>query len=153
MVDLTGKNLIVVDMQPGYRRSMTSGVLDTVEALVSRAVQADSLVCFLEFCDAPTYKRLTDRVRRYDQFVIEQKQQCDGSDNVLAACRRGQYEQDAFVVCGVDTFECVQETVLALARQLPEATFEVVMEGCGTRKVLGWEQFELLPNIKLVHLN
>src|SRR4051812_36839166 len=131
MISLTGKVLVVVDMQPGYGNSMTPGVIDAVELLIREAREADSLVVFLEFCDEPTLPRLLKQVRAYDQFVQEQKFGCDGSDEVLAACERGLYDTSAFVVCGVETHACVRDTARELAAQMPGSQVEVVMEACG----------------------
>jgi nicotinamidase-related amidase len=152
IIDLTGKVLVVVDMQPGYGKSMTPGVIDAVELLVRKARQADSLVVFLEFCDEPTLPRLIRQVRAYDQFVVEQKNRCDGSDEVLDACARGLYDTNAFVVCGVDTDDCVLQTAHNLAYQLPGSQVDVVREACGQEEGNNWDKFPRAPNLDVVSI-
>ena len=152
MIDLTGKVLVVVDMQPGYGQCMTPEVIDAVELLVREAVRADSLVVFLEFLDGPTLSPLLRQVRRYDQFVIEQKQGCDGSAEVLAACERGLYDTSAFVVCGVDTHVCVRDTARELASKMPGSTVEVVKEACGAEHGNKWHLFPRAHNLRAVSI-
>lgn len=153
MISLTGKALVVVDMQPGYRKSMTLGVIDAVELLIREAREADSLVVFLEFCDEPTLPRLLKQVRAYDQFVQVQEFGCDGSDEVLAACERGLYDTSAFVVCGVETHACVRDTARELAAQMPGSQVEVVMEACGQESGNEWHHFPRTRNLRVVTLN
>ncbi|MCC7531799.1 MAG: isochorismatase family protein [Candidatus Melainabacteria bacterium] len=150
MINLADKVLVVVDMQPGYRLAMTPEVVESVEMLVKEARRCDSLIVFLEFADAPTFARLLDSVRRYDQFVVEQKQGSDGSREVLEACRRGNYDTGGFVVCGVETHVCVADTALSLARKRPGSTVEVVREGCGAIGGNQWHRFPQANNLKIV---
>ncbi len=152
MIDLTGKVLVVVDMQPGYGKSMTPAMIETVELLIREAREADSLIVFLEFCDEPTLPRLKRWVRAYDQFVVEEKGGCDGSDEVLAACERGLYDTSAFVVCGVETHACVRDTARELAAQMPDSQVEVVMEACGQESGNHWDMFPRARNLRVVSL-
>lgn len=152
MIDLTGKVLVVVDMQPGYGNSMTPEMLETVELLIREAREADSLIVFLEFCDEPTLPRLKRWVRAYDQFVVEQKFGCDGSDEVIAACERGLYDTSAFVVCGVETHACVRDTARELASHLPHSQVEVVMEACGQESGNEWHHFPRSHNLRVVSI-
>lgn len=152
MVDLAGKILVVVDMQPGYRESMHESQVLAVEELVRRARQVESLVVFLEFLDAPTFTCLMRHVRAYDCFVVEQKTGCDGALNVIDACKRGEYDMDFFVVCGVDTHVCVRDTTSSLASMVPSAQVEVVMEACGSVRGNDWSVFPQADNIELVSL-
>lgn len=152
MIDLTGKVLVVVDMQPGYRNSMTPGVMDAVEELIRLAVEADSFVVFLEFCDEDTLPRFLKQVRRYDMYVREQKFGCDGSAQVLAACARGLYDTNAFVVCGVETHACVRDTAKELATELPNSHVEVVKEACGQESGNEWHMFPQAHNLEVVSM-
>lgn len=152
MIDLTGKVLVVVDMQPGYGRDMTRGVVEAVELLVREAREADSLIVFLEFCDEPTLPRLMRLVRAYDQFVVEEKGGCDGSDEVLAACERGLYDTSAFVICGVETHACVRDTARELASKLPGSQVEVVREACGQESGNQWHHFPRARNLHVVSI-
>lgn len=152
MISLTGKVLVVVDMQPGYRHSMLPGVIEAVELLIREAVKADSLVVFLEFCDQPTLPRLMNQVQRYDQFVVEQKFQCDGSDKVIAACKRGLYDTSAFVVCGVQTNACVRDTACWLGALMPFSEIEVVREACGHAGGNHWDKFPTGRNVRTVSI-
>ncbi len=152
MIDLTGKVLVVVDMQPGYGMCMTPDVIDAVELLIREAVKADSLIVFLEFADGPTLRRLLRHVRGYDQYVIEQKQKCDGSKQVLDACKRGLYDTKAFVVCGVDTHVCVRMTARKLAFKKPGSKVEVVKEACGAEHGNKWRLFPRAHNLRTVSI-
>lgn len=152
MIDLTGKVLVVVDMQPGYGKSMSPEMIEAVELLIREAREADSLIVFLEFCDEPTLPRLKRWVRAYDQFVIEQKDRCDGSDQVLAACERGLYDTSAFVVCGVETHACVRDTARELASRMPGSQVEVVMEACGQESGSHWHMFPRAHNLHVVSI-
>jgi nicotinamidase-related amidase len=152
MIDLTGKVLVVVDMQPGYGNSMTPEMLESVEMLVAEARAADSLIVFLEFCDEPTLPRLLRLVRRYDQYVQEEKFGCDGSDEVIAACERGLYDTSAFVICGVETHACVRDTARELAAKMPRSQVEVVMEACGQESGNHWHMFPRARNLHVVSI-
>ncbi len=152
MISFDGKVLVVVDMEPGYRSAMDKEQYRAVRELIRAARQADSFIVFLEFLDEGTFANLLKLVRGYDMFVQEAKGQCDGSDEVIAACRRGGYDMNNFVVCGVETHVCVQETAQELARQLPNATVEVVMEACGSREGNDFTRFPEEENLTLVSL-
>lgn len=155
MRSFEGKVLVVVDMEPGYRKSMNVEQYRAVRTLIRAARRADAYIVFLEFMDQGTYPDLLSLVRGYDCFVKEAKGQCDGSLEVLAACRRAEYETDTFVVCGVDTHACVHHTAQQLARRQPKSKVEVVMEGCGTQRNNGgndWQRFPKETNLELVSL-
>jgi nicotinamidase-related amidase len=153
MFDMTDKILVVVDAEPGYRKDMTAGVLDTIEMLVRAAVRADSYIIFLEFCDRGTLTRLLRCVRRYDGWVCQSKQRADGSTEVLDACRRAGVEPlTSFVICGVDTNTCVAATAGQLAAKMPEAQIEVVQDGCGSRDGNRWDVFPRTRNLRRVRL-
>jgi len=146
MIDLTGKILVVVDAEPDYGKHNPE-VVDAVELLVREARRVDSFVVFLEFGGGGTYRRLLKCVRAYDQFVQEPKQGCDGSEQVLNACQRGLYDEDAFVVCGFETHACVRDTAKFLADKRPGSTVEVVMEACGQQSGSHWDQFPRAHNL------
>lgn len=115
-------------------------------------MRADSLVVFLEFGGGGTLRRLLNCVRRYDQFVQEPKQGCDGSDEVIDACKRGAYDTDAFVVCGFETHACVEDTAKLLAAKMPQSKIEVVMEACGQESGNHWDMFPTAHNLTVVSM-
>lgn len=152
MIDLTGKVLVVVDMQPGYKLDMTDAQVDVVEALIREAISVDALIVFLEFADQPTLPHLLRACRRYDMFSQQAKQCADGSDEVLTAQDRNDYEALGYVVCGVETHCCVAATAENLALEVPGATVEVVKEGCGSREGNRWDEFPKQPNLTLASI-
>jgi nicotinamidase-related amidase len=149
-IQLLGSVLVVVDMERGYRRSMNSQMYGAVKALIRYARGNDWLIVFLEYLDEGTMPRLLKLVRGYDCFSRVQKQQLGGAPEVLKVCERNRWGTKKIVVCGVDTHECVKQTVTGLSAALPDSRIQVVTAACGTRTGKSWAQFPRACNIHLV---
>ena len=150
-VDLTGKVLVVVDMEPGDAQCMSETKLKVVEFLIRQAVRDDAYIIFLEFMGGGTLQRLLQCVRRYDGFTQKEKEEADGSYVVLEACKLAGCDMEGFVLCGVDAACCVAKTAENLADALPGTKIEVVRAGCATvEENWTWDKFPTAPNIILV---
>ncbi|HEY9870731.1 MAG TPA: isochorismatase family protein [Candidatus Obscuribacterales bacterium] len=151
--------LVVVDMQPDFPASKDPATLAAVQREVKRAMHFHCPVVLLEVpyfspLDEegykPTHRSIMQLLSGYDRYQVVQKIFSDGSLNVINTCEWKKYGTKRFRVCGVNTDLCVLETVLGLARRLPESTIKVVQDACNTSYDKNcWEQFTVHPNIVL----
>lgn len=141
--------LVVVDMQPLFRASLRADVQQAVTREVAAAVELGFPVIVLECypqvngrTTAPLLAALAD----YDSLkqIVLEKKSSSGGRQVFEACRLFDWPED-FRVCGVNTTDCVFETISDLAIYLRQATFTLVQAACAdefhTSEESVWQRF------------
>ena len=152
--------LVVVDMQPDFSASNDPNTRTAVEWEVRKAIKRGLPVVVLEIpyfspIDEdglePTHRSIMNLLSGYKRYQVVQKRWSDGSSHVISSCEDHMYGQQRFRVCGVNTDECVLQTVLGLARRLPMSKIKVVKNACNAAVDRDcWDKFLVAPNVKLV---
>lgn len=86
---------------------------------------------------------------RYEKFILVEKDIPDGSTQVVTALTQNGFSDNLIRVCGVNTHECVQDTVNGLAAKLPHSSIQVVTGACNCHTTLRWESFHREANVSL----
>jgi len=141
--------LVVIDMQPGFRASLNEATIDCVAGEIRAARAANLPIVILEYAKYPaTHERLLQLVEGYENVAIETKREDDGSEELLEACIGNEYFQNVYRVCGVNTLQCVQSTVLGVADRLEDSRIEVVKSACNDEEGPNvWHKFAQRPNV------
>lgn len=143
--------VVVVDMQPAFRSSQKFETLFGVIRLLEHSRAMGWGIVILEFAGrGRTDERIMDAVRSYHRLRVVKKPLWDGSAEVLAACEQAGFSRERFVACGVNTHECVLDTVSGMSAALPECHIDVVQDACNCETGYGWLSFPKLPNLALV---
>lgn len=137
-------------MQPGFRASLNEATIDCVAAEIRSARAANHPIVILEYAKYPaTHERLLQLVEGYDKVAIETKREDDGSEELLEACIGNEYFQNVYRVCGVNTLQCVQRTVLGVADRLEDSRIDVVKDACNDEEGSDvWHKFAHRPNVR-----
>lgn len=128
--------LLVIDMQVNFTND--SQLISIVENEIVDAIAAEQPVLLVKYrwC-GDVHQVVTQAAALSDdlqsQFPV-MKSDDNGASEILGTCRRRGIELDHIRVCGVNTNACVEETVLALASQLPNSLIEVLGYACRNAK-------------------
>jgi nicotinamidase-related amidase len=142
--------LTIIDMQPRFPSSQNSDTIAGVLRLIAKAIELNWPVILVEFyAHGPTDKRITEALRDYPLCVREFKLNEDGSEEIWEACVEHELPGSRFVICGVNTHACVKDTVIGMARLMPDSAIEVVQDACNCDTGRGWDEF-FLPNENVV---
>lgn len=146
--------LVVVDMQPDYEASCHPWTITKVKKAITSARHANWGIVIVEFADhCPTHRCLLKpllRKTRYDKFTVVEKDIPNGSEPIIAAIQNFEFDDTLIRVCGVNTDQCVQETVSGLARRLERSKIEVITDACNCDTGNRWKSFERLDNVALL---
>jgi nicotinamidase-related amidase len=123
--------LVVVDFQYEFKASRKRKTIEACKNAIIKAINDEAVIVFLEYIGCGrTMKSLFNLVDTYESVHFIRKVGCDGSleikviENMLAT--------EHFRVCGVNTDACVEETVLGLNSEYPEAVIEVLEQACNS---------------------
>lgn len=143
--------LVVVDMQCGFRASLTESTLAAVATEINEARSNGQAIVILEYAKYPaTHESLLNLVQGYEKCVVETKFDDDGSLQIIEACLFNGFSAARFRLCGVNTHACVQSTALGLADRLDESTVQVVKTACNDDYPQPWTSFAKRANLQLV---
>ncbi len=145
--------LVVVDMQPAYEAALHPWTISNVTREVTAARHSNWGIVIVEFCDhEPTIKAVMRPLLKktlYGKLVVVEKDIPDGSTPVIAAIEQNGFSDNLIRVCGVNTHECVQDTVNGLARKRPESTIEVASGACNCHTKQSWKSFHREANVSI----
>ncbi|MBI5171736.1 MAG: isochorismatase family protein [Candidatus Melainabacteria bacterium] len=145
--------LVVVDMQPDYEAALHPWTISNVTKEVTAARHNNWGIVIVEFYDhEPTIKAVMRpllKKTRYEKLVLVEKDIPDGSTPVVTALEQNGFSDSLIRVCGVNTHECVQDTVNGLARRLPDSSIEVITGACNCHTKLSWKSFHKEANVSL----
>lgn len=144
--------LIVVDVQIHYHE-LARSIRRSVGRQVRLAMKRHWNIVFLEMSwDGDTLPELIRIVeeQNYTRFTRVQKEDYDGSKQVLEACERLGYGTERIRVCGLVANDCVKHTVQGLSEKLPHSRIMVITGSCyPSRTFFDWRSFPKLPNVHL----
>lgn len=144
--------LVLVDMQAGFRASLSERTVGAVENEILRALSLKLPIVILEYKKYPaTHERLLAHLEgKYDRYAITTKLDDDGSEELIETCLEHGFPGGHFRVCGVNTHACVERTVVGLAEKLDESRVDVVKAACNDEDGNRWAKFPRLANVHLV---
>jgi nicotinamidase-related amidase len=127
--------LIVIDMQPGFEASHSPDTQRAVTREIHIAVRNGWPVVIVECRPESfggTYPELLADLDRQPASLIGRafKKHNNGTSEVLDCCLQRHFDLESLRVCGVNTTQCVEETVLGLSACLPSSCIEVVKDAC-----------------------
>ena len=146
--------VVIVDMQvyfPACDRT-ANGVV----RLLEQARKQGWAVVLLEHAGwSITDFRLLQELGKFDAehlklCALRTKRIWDGSEQVANACAELGLPTERFLFGGVNTHECVQDTVVGLENRLPQCRIDVVAEACGCETPYGWSQFHKSKRVGVV---
>ncbi|HMP53437.1 MAG TPA: isochorismatase family protein [Candidatus Melainabacteria bacterium] len=139
--------LVVVDMQVFFPATRREATVDGAVELLRWALANNLAVVFLEHRGwGETLPRLMQVVEEAGAAgealcSIKGKRTWDGSAEVEEVVRRRGFPEGQFFACGVNTHECVLDTVTGLSKRFPGSSINVVREACNCETHLPWSQF------------
>ena len=123
--------LIVVDMQREFHASRKRSTIQNCKFIISSAIEDEADIIFLEYIGCGrTIKSLSDLADKYEMMHIIRKNDCSGAAEINAVKVAYGLQTQHFKVCGVNTDQCVQFTVINLSELFPEAVVEVIARAC-----------------------
>lgn len=148
--------LVVVDMQTLFPATQSISLLESVESLITQAFTRSWGVVLLEHAGyGATDRKLLSLLSRQSEdklanCAIATKQIWDGSRQVASVCTDLKLPTGKFYVCGVNTFECVQDTVIGLSSEFSSAQINVVQSACNCETSNPWSAFPVSDKLRLI---
>lgn len=127
---MTKSALLVVDMQPRFCAADGESVVKAVVRQIRKFRRDDRPIIIVEFPErGPTHWRIIRELSRYMKYrMVLKEHKADGSFECLPMLKEfGITDLD---VVGVNTTQCVYETVAGLMRRLPDLRIRVICDGC-----------------------
>ncbi len=143
--------LVVIDLQPGMIEHAWLSMSENVLKEIRSAREKQAAIIFLELIDyPPTVSWLCTKPQtRTHQEVQVMREYADGSDQVVAACKRLSFATHHFRICGMFAHACVFETTIGLSRRLPQTTITVIKSACDHYIADYWGRFETIKSVRL----
>lgn len=111
------RTLVVVDMQLFENR--TECCDDRIVELIHRFRKVGDPIVILEYCGSgSTIPPIMTALEGYDRWVVTEKENYNGSEEVLETCEINGWPLD-FLLCGVSYKCCVEQTADSLAGLYP----------------------------------
>lgn len=150
--------LVVVDMQVFFPATRREDTVESAVRLLKIALERRWAVVFLEHQGwghtLPELMAVVDEAggSAHELCSIQIKRTWDGSAEVEASVEAWDSPRGQFLVCGVNTHECVQDTVIGLGKRFSSSRIGVVKEACNCETGLPWSQFKSADLLELQHL-
>lgn len=148
--------LVIVDMQTFFPAAQNPKTTKAALDLLLLGIERGWAVVYLEHQGwGQTIDLLLDPVLKLGAEAekicrFRTKNAWDGSSQVEDACRQSGFPSEEFVLCGVNTHECVADTVIGLTSRFPLSRLTVVKSACNCETGLPWSQFYKAFNLRLV---
>lgn len=146
---------VIVDMLTLFP-ACQPGTVAGVKSLLHQAIENGWAIIFLEHRDwGQTHPELLTALSSLgpDELrlcALRTKHIWDGSPQVSRVCSELELPTGQFYVGGINTFECVQDTVVGLERTYPTSMINVVQEACNCETRNCWSLFHQSENVKLL---
>jgi len=129
--------LIIIDMQPEFGASQNPIVLRNVYREIRAAKKRNAGILVVEFVGVgKTDKRIMDKLHGYGRWRTIRKRNCDGSDEILRALWRFRFNKESLRITGVNTDQCVAQTVNSLSDILQDSDIALVVDACNLERHL-----------------
>ena len=146
---------VVVDMLTRFPACQPDTIRG-VKSLLGHAIENGWGIIFLEHLNwGETHPDILELLvlqdpSRLKLCALRPKQIWDGSEQVAHACTELELPTGEFYVGGVNTFECVQDTVIGLEKRFPSSSINVVKAACNCETGKCWSTFHQSDRVKLV---
>ena len=122
--------LLIVDMQRSFTAANKKATVKACQELIFDAISLNNSIVFLEYkWNGKTKRELTSLVRNYSFVNTIQKEDDDGSEEVISFFNKCKFVPKNIIVGGVNTNFCVRQTVLGLAEKNDSKLF-LVQDAC-----------------------
>lgn len=126
--------LLVIDMQQWFDPKINTIV--ACKRTIKKAVKDKAFILFVEYYECGrTMKELLSLVENYNNIFYVIKKEDNGSKYVQLAMNHLNLPIGHIKVCGVNTDECVQQTILGLQKLYADSNIEVIANACNADEV------------------
>lgn len=141
--------LVVVDMQSYFPAANSKKTIAKCKDLILQAGKSQSPIIFVEYFECGnTIKSLTKMADSHGDVFFVRKDKDDGSKLVKGIIKGCKLPMN-IKVCGVNTDQCVLETIRGLSKT-KGIKIEVVAEACNSdNHFYGLEKIKLMKNVKI----
>ena len=123
--------LCVIDVQVPFHAAGRKSLLDNIVRLVKNAKRRKAGIVLVEFEGfGSTHIAIQQAIGSYERCITTIKSDCDGSEEIIDACRERGFNTRKIIICGVETNNCVMATLDGLDDLLPFSKKEVVAPAC-----------------------
>lgn len=133
--------LVVIDMQPKFEAATYRRCCRGVREAVVRAKKRGDHIIFVEYAkqwyeeySQPTLEKITRVVNDYHNFSIVEKNDDDGSADILDLAAERSLDLSEIRVCGVNGSACVKRTVNGLLEKLEDAKIILIRSAIAVPK-------------------
>lgn len=150
-------NLIIIDLQRDFRKSITRRLIKNTQLLIDKAKNDNANIVVVEYNRAGnTIPDIIERIGCYDKFHTITKNNDSGAREILSYFKSYGLK-DRSIICGVNTYACVYATVADLAGKLPidicwDACYDsnhFYIDGLGNKRRYGYSSSNLNKKNKL----
>lgn len=125
--------LVVIDCQRQFVAARKKSIVQNCKSLIALAMQDSANIIFLEYVGfGKTNNTLTKLIDSYTGAHFIRKTECSGSDNIFDVRNAFCLQTQHFKICGVNTDQCVQFTVIGLSDLFPDSVIEVISDACSS---------------------
>lgn len=131
MSKLRKYTLVIIDVQPRFIAAKgNKKLIKKIKKEIAQAIKLGNHIMFIWLtCSGRITPALKAAVCGYDNVSVVGKSKQDGGQEVLAALPAKTHIR----FCGVNTNQCVRDTVITVAKLLPKRfKIEVVADGCAS---------------------
>ncbi len=149
MSKLKNYTLLIIDMQPYFDAAYDNKPLfQKIKREIKKAINLNNHIMFVRmtYCGGIT-RTLRRAVKGYPNVSVIHKDDSDGSNEVLSKLNKTHLR-----VCGVNTDQCVEETICSIAKAYPKRfKIEIIAKGCASdgRHTLALKRMARKRNIKI----
>jgi len=145
--------LVIIDMQKDFQAALGSEIIKEILKQINISKGQNLPIVFVRYQgEGEIVPCLLKRAKKRMVFFIT-KDDCDGSREIISLLKKKKIKSRKLRICGVNTDECVQETVKGLLDREPSIDLEVVKKGCasffGTGEDL-WKNYPKKENLKII---
>lgn len=125
--------IVVIDLQRKFTAACKKSVIQNSKHLLFQAMEDNADIVFLEYAGfGRTNSSLTNLCDDYHSTYYLRKGDCSGAEEIKSLKDGFKLQTQHFKICGVNTDQCVQHTVIDLSVLFPESVIEIIAPACGT---------------------
>jgi len=125
--------LVIIDMQPYFGAARNNRkLINRIKKEIEQAKKINNHIMFVKFQECGEITRsLWNAARNYPHKSVVCKMHQDGGHVLFGALSSLSLQKTPLRVCGVNTNQCVEDTVKTIAKYYPQnLRIEVIANGC-----------------------
>lgn len=125
--------LLVIDMQPdGFVTAKCEKTVNACCKEIKKAVEKDMPIIVLEYVNnGETHRKLRYYLDVHRKTRYIKKRNDDGSDEVIECLKDAGWSIKTFIVCGVNTAGCVEDTITPLVKKYKKQ-IQLIRNACNS---------------------